>query len=192
MRIIRAADRRVMPWKNGGGVTTEIAIGPDCASIEDFEWRVSTAEVATDGPFSRFPGIDRTLVVLDGAGIRLAFAEGELVTLDSASQPYAFQGDQPVTGLLAAGPIVDLNVMSRRGFWTHAMVRLNDASPHRLPAQAGLLVLVVPRGAWRVTSEGWSESLGAGDSAIFAADSSIEVVPLEPGDLYAITLRPVS
>lgn len=192
MRIVRAADRKVMPWKNGGGTTTEIAIWPEGASLGDFEWRISTAVVATDGPFSRFPGIDRTLAVLDGGGIRLIFDDGEIVALDQTAQPHAFAGDKPVTGLLAAGPITDLNVMSRRGLWSHTMVRLDDTSPHRLPAQTGLLVLVAPRGAWRVTSEGRSESLGSGDSAIIEAGSGSEAAPLEAGELYAVTLRPVS
>jgi len=61
MRIIRAADCLVMPWKNGGGTTTEIAVAPEGASLNDFDWRISMAHVGADGPFSSFPGIDRTL-----------------------------------------------------------------------------------------------------------------------------------
>ena len=53
-----------MPWKNGGGVTSELARSPQA---DEFDWRLSVAEVATDGPFSQFPGIDRLLVLLSGA-----------------------------------------------------------------------------------------------------------------------------
>ncbi|MBM7325185.1 HutD family protein, partial [Agrobacterium sp. S2] len=49
-----------MPWKNGGGVTTEIIVHPAKASMADFDWRISMANVAQDGPFSIFPGVDRT------------------------------------------------------------------------------------------------------------------------------------
>ena len=71
LTVLRAADHRTMPWKNGGGSTTEIAAAPDGAGIDAFDWRVSMAVVAADGPFSEFPGIDRTLSILDGSGLIL-------------------------------------------------------------------------------------------------------------------------
>ncbi len=66
MRMIRSSDYRRMPWKNGGGETVEIAIAPAGASLDAFDWRISMACVASSGPFSRLPGIDRTLAVLAG------------------------------------------------------------------------------------------------------------------------------
>src|SRR5690348_16103916 len=71
MRIIRSSDYRRMPWKNGGGETVEVTIAPEGASLDAFDWRVSMARVASSGPFSRFPGVDRTLAVLAGGGMRL-------------------------------------------------------------------------------------------------------------------------
>ena len=68
MLILRAAGYRVMPWKNGGGTTTEVAVSPDHAGLEDFDWRISMARVETSGPFSSFAGIDCTLSVLEGEG----------------------------------------------------------------------------------------------------------------------------
>jgi environmental stress-induced protein Ves len=105
MRIIRAPDYKTMPWKNGGGTTTEIVVSPEGASLDDFDWRLSMAHVGTDGPFSGFPGIDRTLSVLNGAGIRLVFADGEAATIDVGSRPFGFAADRSVTGKLVAGPI---------------------------------------------------------------------------------------
>jgi environmental stress-induced protein Ves len=63
-----------MPWKNGGDETTEVAAGPPGASLETFDWRISMAHIAQSGPFSLFPGVDRTLAVLSGVGIRLSVA----------------------------------------------------------------------------------------------------------------------
>ena len=63
-RILRSPDHRRMPWKNGRGETTEIAVHPAGASIDDFGWRVSMAGVAEDGDFSLFPGIAITLTVV--------------------------------------------------------------------------------------------------------------------------------
>ena len=76
MRLIREKSYRRQPWKNGGGETIEIAVFPAGASVDDFDWRISMALVATDGPFSTFSGIDRTLTILDGQGIDL-FVEGQ-------------------------------------------------------------------------------------------------------------------
>jgi len=67
LRIIRSADYLTRPWKNGGGTTRDIASSPPGASLDDFVWRLSLAQVDRDGPFSRFDNVDRTLVLLSGA-----------------------------------------------------------------------------------------------------------------------------
>lgn len=138
MHVIRAIDCSVMPWKNGGGVTTEIAISPPDASLDDFGWRISMAQVASDGAFSRFPGIDRTLAVLAGAGITLAFADGKSVVLTSDGPPYAFDGACAVEGRLLAGPITDLNVMTRGKHWQQHFIpaRQRPSSFRRRPSTA--------------------------------------------------------
>jgi environmental stress-induced protein Ves len=116
VRILRAADRIAMPWKNGGGVTREVAAWPPGASLDGFDWRVSLADVAADGPFSAFPGVDRVLTVIDGDGLALEI-EGRTVRLEPGA-PFAFPGEAAVVARLTAGPIRDLNVMVRRGAWT--------------------------------------------------------------------------
>jgi environmental stress-induced protein Ves len=183
MRIIRAADCLVMPWKNGGGTTTEIAVAPQGASLSDFDWRISMAHVGQDGPFSSFPGIDRTLSVLTGSGITLAFDDGEAVRLDRTSAPYPFAADRAVDGLLVDGPIDDLNVMSRRGRWRHQVKRLSGAGS--LTASKGLLVLVARKGAWLVNGT----ALPAGDSAILDAPGGVQLtVSGSEAELYAVWL----
>jgi environmental stress-induced protein Ves len=139
VRVLRAADRAAVPWKNGGGVTYEVAADPPGAGFADFGWRVSTAVVASDGPFSRFEGIDRTLVLLEGAGLTLDVA-GRAVALSLDSPPLQFDGEAPVHATLASGPILDLNVMVRRGAWTGAVVRRGLPAGARLvAAEVGLL-----------------------------------------------------
>ncbi len=183
MRIIRAADCLVMPWKNGGGTTTEIAVAPEGASLDDFDWRISMAHVGQDGPFSSFPGIDRTLSVLTGAGITLAFGDGERVRLDRSSAPYPFAADRAVDGQLIAGPIDDLNVMSRRGRWRHRVERLSGAGS--LTANEGLLVLVARKGDWQVNGA----TLAGGDSAVLDALGRVELsVSSDVAELYAVWL----
>src|SRR6185437_7593790 len=90
--IIRASDCKTTPWKNGGGSTTEIAVAPAEASLEDFDWRISMAVVASDGPFSSFAGIDRTLAVVKGDGLILTIGDAAPVTLANGAAPVSFPG----------------------------------------------------------------------------------------------------
>ena len=113
-----------MPWKNGGGSTIEIAIAPAGASLDAFDWRISMAQVATDGPFSSFPGIDRTLAVIRGDGMELMIGDQRPVVLGCGTDPLSFPGDTPTTARLLAGEITDLNVMTRRGRFEHRVVRI--------------------------------------------------------------------
>jgi len=114
VRLIQPAQYSTMPWKNGGGETTEIAVHPPGSTLDAFAWRVSIAKVDRDGPFSRFPGIDRTIVLLDGAGMRLHGCTGD-VMLRTPFEPYAFDGDDAIACTLIEGTIHDFNVMFRRG-----------------------------------------------------------------------------
>jgi uncharacterized protein len=124
MRIIRAGEGKTTPWKNGRGSTTEIAISPAGASLDDFDWRVSMARVASDGPFSDFAGIDRTLAVVKGTGLVLMIGKDAPVTLSSGSDPVSFRGDTPTSARLTAGEITDLNVMTRRDRFRHRLTRV--------------------------------------------------------------------
>ncbi|WP_215905711.1 HutD family protein [Thalassospira sp. TSL5-1] len=123
IRILRASDYRRMPWKNGGGETVEIAVYPANAGLDDFAWRISMAKVASDGPFSSFPGIDRTLSILEGAGMTLVIGDQAPVTLTHDTPPYPFAADIPTSAMLVDGPITDLNVMTRRNRSTHRVTR---------------------------------------------------------------------
>jgi len=112
-RLLAPSQYRRMPWKNAGGLTEEIASHPDGGGLDSFDWRVSIAEVARDGPFSRFPGIDRTIVLLEGAGMRLSRGDREIV-LQTPFEPYAFDGGDAIDCALIEGPVRDFNAMVRR------------------------------------------------------------------------------
>lgn len=124
MRLVRRGEGRASRWKNGGGVTHELAVWPDGADLSGFDARLSMAEVASDGPFSAFPGIDRTLAVLEGGPMRLSFGGAE-VAVTADGPPLSFPGEAPVHAGLDAGPVLDLNIMTRRGAFSHRMVELS-------------------------------------------------------------------
>src|SRR5215510_11278140 len=105
-----------MPWKNGLGVTREIAIDPPGASMNDagFRWRLSIAMVAQSGPFSQFTGIDRTIMVIEGKGMKLSVAGRSPHRLDRCFVPFEFSGDAATVCELIDGPIQDFNLMVNR------------------------------------------------------------------------------
>jgi len=110
MRLLDPAGYRRMPWANGRGHTTEIARMEDDAGLL---WRLSMAQVTEDGPFSLFPGIDRSLTVIDGAGFALESPRWRLAA--APFLPVGFPGDVAVSARDVTGASVDFNVMWRRG-----------------------------------------------------------------------------
>ncbi len=114
VQLLSAIGRAAVPWKNGGGVTSQVAVHPPRAGLEDFDWRISCAHVDSTGPFSRFPGIDRTIVILEGE-LSLEVGGQAAVVLTPESAPWQFSGDAPAVGGPLTGSVHDLNVMTRRG-----------------------------------------------------------------------------
>ncbi|MEP6565630.1 MAG: HutD family protein, partial [Mesorhizobium sp.] len=112
------------------------------AGLDDFDWRVSMARVDSGGPFSGFTGVDRTLAVLEGEGIVLDISGRPPATLTRVSAPLAFPADVPTSAALIAGPITDLNVMTRRGRMIHTVERLRISAPTEVqPAADTTLIL---------------------------------------------------
>ncbi|QDO88669.1 HutD family protein [Ornithinimicrobium ciconiae] len=122
----RWSDRRPVPWKNGGGITHDVASWPPGAGADDFHWRVSIADVDAPGPFSTFPGVDRIITLIEGGSMVLDLQnEGRQHTL-TPGEPFAFSGDDTLACHLPEGPTRDLNVMTRRG------VCSGDVSVHQV------------------------------------------------------------
>lgn len=117
MRVVRRTppDYRSMPWKNGGGITHEMYIFPEDATLENgnFLWRLSSANVAESGPFSSFPGYDRVLFLLSGNGMDIT-VNGETVSLRSPYDSLRFRGEYEASCTLPAGAATDFNIFCRR------------------------------------------------------------------------------
>ena len=113
MLHLHPSDYRVMPWKDGGGSTTEIAIEPPGLSLtEPFLWRVSSARVEVSGSFSRFPGYERTLVLLEGNGLLLDIEGKGRQRLKELWKSVTFSGDDAVNATLIQGHCLDFGVIS--------------------------------------------------------------------------------
>ena len=105
---LRLADYPRMPWRNGGGVTTEVAC--QGSGLQHFDWRLSIADVGQDGPFSVFSGMQRIIAVLEGTGIEMT-VDGQTQAPLTLQQPYAFSGNSAVQCRLLDGPIRDFNLI---------------------------------------------------------------------------------
>ena len=109
---LKPSEGRLMPWKNGGGTTLELAADPPGATLETgFRWRLSSAVVAASGPFSAFPGLERWLLLLEGEGMDLDFGPRGRMALPEPLRPLRFSGDWPAVATLLDGPCTDLNLM---------------------------------------------------------------------------------
>jgi uncharacterized protein len=115
MKTLTAEDFKSMPWKNGGGITVELFRIPDPQVPDSFLFRLSRAHVKQDGPFSKFHGIDRILVLLKGQGIRL-----NSIPLRSVLN---FRGEEDIHCELINGEVIDFNVMTKRTFATATLTR---------------------------------------------------------------------
>jgi environmental stress-induced protein Ves len=144
VRHLTPADYRVMPWRNGGGTTTELAIEPDGAGLEGerFLYRISIADVASDGPFSRFPGYDRHIMLLAGSGMTLECAAHGSIELSAPFEPRAFDGDWDVQGTLTAGPVRDLNVIVDRERASASLAVRVLLAPETLACDRGTTCLI--------------------------------------------------
>jgi len=170
-RVIRNHDLVRVPWKNGGGTTAEVAAFPEGSGFDTFGWRISMADVASDGPFSVFPGIDRTLIVVEGDGIELD-VEGIAYRLDRDSPKLSFSGDDTTAGRLLAGPIRDLNVMTRRGLFRHR-TRFVESGVALLAEGTSVAFLVAHDGSFDITVASTIHSLQVLDTLMLEATQDL-------------------
>jgi len=138
--ILRDAQRSCVAWKNGGGLTREIAAHPPGSDLNTFEWRVSLAQVRSPGAFSCFPGVQRQLAVLEGV-LSLSIAGAAAIEVSPESAPITFAGDVPVQGT-PSGAVTDLNVMTRRGRCSAQLTRRTAAAAAPLTLAAGTTLIV--------------------------------------------------
>lgn len=156
-----------MQWKNGAGWTSEILRMPD---TDDWDWRLSIAEIETDAPFSAFPGVERELVLLSGNGLRLRFEDGAVHALMPPHDRLRFKGERAAFGELVDGATRDFNLMWKRETCAAQLW-------HR-PLVGTMVVFVEPGDAWvvhllagqvRFAGDSGLGELELGDTALLVA-----------------------
>jgi environmental stress-induced protein Ves len=164
-----------MPWKNGGGSTTEIAIYPEASSVSGvpFLWRVSIAEVTVNGPFSSFPGYDRHIMVIEGEGMRLDAGPRGVIHLGKPFIPVGFSGDWEVTGILNGGPVRDFNLMTSHAETRSMLTCVVLLTPRRYAVPQGFCLLYLLEGSGTVDGQ----AVTAGDTIYLVRHDEIELKP---------------
>jgi environmental stress-induced protein Ves len=187
MEIIRFADLKPEPWRNGGGVTRQIAghpgtaSGPGAASGHDggWDWRISIAEVSKAGDFSPFPGMERVLTVVEG--------ELLLLTVDGAEHPlekyraFRFSGEAATTCALPTGDVRNLNVITRAGKYKGFTFIIELSKKRAHPLFAGQLGVLLQGQATAADGPGAGTATGAEGPGPVALDRYDAVVGSDSG-----------
>ena len=164
MRITRLTPDQYLrqPWKNGGGITTEIARhDADGRMI----WRLSMAAVEASGPFSDFSGYQRTIMLLKGNGMLLSFDRAPMQRIDCVNVPFDFAGEWQTQCRLIDGPVEDFNLMvdRRRARGSLEILEVSAATQScPLPGDTGILYAL--RGRLNVAADGNVFLLDAGEA----------------------------
>lgn len=195
--LLPASAHRRVPWRNGCGATDEIVVAPlppgdaapGDATSHGFAWRVSVAHVETAAPFSAYPGVDRMLMLVDGAGMDLRFGDAPWRRIDRPFEPIRFAGETPVHCRLVDGPVRDFNVMTDRAVATaDVLVVAHPGEASRSPfsgavgkVQVRERLVVAFHGAVVVRIDGVEMRLAPVDAVRLGADETIVVEALERG-----------
>lgn len=143
-RLVRLDALTTQPWKNGGGVTAEIACDPAGADWKNFNWRISRAVIEKDGAFSVFPGMLRWVMLLEGNGFTLSFADRGKLYVSERFALETFSGEGITHCTLNGGPCTVLNVIARADMPMRVNVAASRAPlpslGHALVADTGVSV----------------------------------------------------
>jgi len=139
LTVLRATDYPKMPWKNGGGSTEEITRDAG-EGLDGFGWRLSIADIEASGGFSLFPGYQRIITVLQGAGMTLDIDDKVSEPL-LPGDPFAFRGDSQVNCALLDGAIRDFNLIYAPDRYRASLQWVDVLKPQRVFSSANTLLL---------------------------------------------------
>ena len=164
-RILTPSHYRRLPWKNGLGSTLEIATDATEPGAP-WTWRLSFADVPVRAPFSNFPGIDRHIAVLDGAGLALERG-AERIDVPREGLAFAFAGEDAIAGEPIGSGVRDANLMLDRSAWTGTLEILRIGAPRAIAINSDVALI-------HVHGQAQSVEFRIGDeSSVLEADSTL-------------------
>lgn len=186
IRMLDPAGFQAVPWKNGGGTATDIAVS--LAADGEVAWRVGTAAILKGGPFSDYDGVTRTFTIVEGPGVHLDF-EGEGTRTLPRDQPTRFAGaPAPFCRLRDGQPATAFNLLTRDGA-AHGTVRiLAGGGAAETLAGSDVCVIFAVEGDWRVTSASGDMALPAGFGLLAEAEAGLAVSGAAGGRLATVAI----
>jgi environmental stress-induced protein Ves len=186
VHVLTADGYRVVPWRNGLGVSRDVARD---AAGDRIRWMLSLTTIARDCPFSDYRGYDRVLTPL-GAGVVLTVGDAPPARIAPLS-PFAFPGDAAVDCRLEDGPVAVVNAMVDRG-WGSQQVALHRGAIARLAVAAPVMLLHAAGGSAAVRAGGARAMLGPGDSLrLDAMEGAVLAIAADAATVtYAASFRP--
>jgi environmental stress-induced protein Ves len=187
------AGYRRSPWKNGGGVTLDIAgasvPGVAPGAWDGVIWRFGQTRIERPGPFSDLSGFDRLLAVVEGRGLVLHPVGAPPLDVRTRFHPVRFPGEWQIESELEDGPVAVVNLMADR---RRAAIDLRFATGIApLAFEPGTLVLYAAAGASTVELSRDSIELAHADAVQVESDEPI-AVRLRSGVIAAAWIRPLS
>ncbi len=184
IRVLHPADYRRERWKNDGGRTTELARHPDHTADngQPFDWRISIADIETDGAFSEFPGYQRRIALLDGIGMLLQVDDDKPVELRDRLRFVEFAGESKTSGCLLSGPVRDFNVIWRRELISAEVLHRPLVGPMVFFADAQVTWFAyLASGTAQIKNRDNINELQTGDSLLLLPDADCASVVLTGG-----------
>jgi hypothetical protein len=152
MRIIRSHEFTEGRWRNGMGVSWDIASYPVAA--DDFGWRLAIARIDGDVPFSHYPNVDRVFTLIEGQGLDLEFEGRNTLAVDRLFVPHFYSCDVPTFCRLRSGPCRALNLFMKRGLAGRCGYSLQQCGDHASGAHPAVRASRCKRSQWRSAGAG--------------------------------------
>ena len=173
---INPSDFRHTPWKNGGGVTIDIAEslldGFAPGSWDGMVWRFGRTAIVTPGPFSDLSGFDRQQVLVTGSGLLLETTAGE-IDVRQPFRPVRFAGETRIVSRLEAGPVEVVNLIGDRSCVTIELACLPGGATSTCPA--GIHIIYAATGSCELSIDGKACEIAAGHAIRIDAGESVAV-----------------
>jgi environmental stress-induced protein Ves len=180
----------LVPWVNGKGLRREL-LQQDLSATgkpNEYGWRVGTAYVTGDAPFSALPGIDRWITLVDGDGFRMESTDPRANhVLSKPLEPHFFPGEAPVDSKLIGSRTEVFNVLVKRGMFAADVKKLESGTVAKSPST---LLVYCTHGRLALTAgDDHGHELTPGQAAIWQHGSPELIVNLTQNNSAGLVVR---
>ncbi|MBX9875149.1 MAG: HutD family protein, partial [Beijerinckiaceae bacterium] len=180
---------RSKPWKNGGGITLDIADatapGADPSGWEGMVWRLGRTAIVQPGPFSDLTGYERLQAVIVGSGLVLDGSSGA-IDLRRPFVPVRYDGGLPLVSRLENGPVEVVNLIVDRALASADLVV--PMPGEAVPLAPAIHILYAPGEAVTARCGGEEIAVPGGHALRIDAEGEIALT-VEGGRALLATIR---